>query len=77
MAERYHDIKNNQELLIQLDYIMAKGKLSRRMDGEEPVSYTHLDVYKRQVNKLIKSDIKRGTINLGDHNYVPFSPDFS
>ena len=36
VAERYHDIKNNQELLIQLDYIMAKGKLSRRMDGEEP-----------------------------------------
>ena len=29
------------------------------------------------VNKLIKSDIRRGTINLGDHNYVPFSPDFS
>jgi len=35
-AEHYHDIKNNQKLLLQLDFIMAKGKLSRRMEGEEP-----------------------------------------
>ncbi len=36
VAEHYHHIKNNQELLLQLDFIMAKGKLSRRMEGEEP-----------------------------------------
>lgn len=36
VAEHYHDIKNNQKLLLQLDFIMAKGKLSRRMEGEEP-----------------------------------------
>ncbi len=36
VAEHYHDLKNNQELLLQLDFIMAKGKLSGRMRGEEP-----------------------------------------
>lgn len=36
VAEHYHDIKNNQKLLLQLDFIMAKGKLSRRMEAEEP-----------------------------------------
>lgn len=37
VAEHYHDIKNNQELLIQLDFIMAKGKLSQKMGAEEPL----------------------------------------
>ncbi len=36
VAEYRHDIRNNQELLIRLDFIMAKGKLSRLMEGEEP-----------------------------------------
>lgn len=36
VAEHFHDIKNNQEILIQLDFIMAKGKLSCRMKAEEP-----------------------------------------
>ncbi|MBR3755473.1 MAG: endonuclease MutS2 [Firmicutes bacterium] len=37
VAEHYHDLKNNQELLVQLDFIMAKGKLSGKMRGEAPV----------------------------------------
>ncbi len=32
----YHDICNNQDLITELDFIMAKGKLSCRMKGEEP-----------------------------------------
>lgn len=36
VAEHFHDIKNNQEILIQLDFLMAKGKLSCRMKAEEP-----------------------------------------
>ena len=36
VAEHYHDIKNNQEILTQLDFIMAKGKFSCKMKGEEP-----------------------------------------
>ena len=36
VGEHYHDIKNNQGLVEELDFIMAKSKLSRRMDGEEP-----------------------------------------
>ena len=36
VAEHYHDLVNNQKLLTDLDLFMAKGKLSREMDGEEP-----------------------------------------
>lgn len=36
VSEHYHDLLNNQKLLIDLDVIMAKGKLSVAMKGEEP-----------------------------------------
>ena len=36
VSEVYHDLKNNQKLLLQLDIFMAKGRLSIAMDGEEP-----------------------------------------
>jgi DNA mismatch repair protein MutS2 len=36
VAECYHDLRNNQDILGRLDYIMAKGKLSMRLKGEEP-----------------------------------------
>jgi MutS2 family protein len=36
VAEHFHEIKNNQEIMVQLDYIMAKGRLSCSMDGEAP-----------------------------------------
>lgn len=35
VAQYYSDLVNNQELLIQLDVIFAKGKLSYEMDGVE------------------------------------------
>lgn len=35
VAQYYVDLKNNQELLVQLDVIFAKGKLSYGMDGVE------------------------------------------
>ena len=37
VSELYHELVNNQELLLELDMINAKGKLSVAMDGEEPV----------------------------------------
>ena len=36
VAEHFHDIMNNQRLLIDLDVIFAKGKLSCMMQAEEP-----------------------------------------
>ena len=36
VAEHYHDLLNNQKLLVQLDVIMEKGKLSMLQHGEEP-----------------------------------------
>ncbi len=36
VAEYYHDLKNNQKLLLQLDMFMAKGRLSIAMSAEEP-----------------------------------------
>lgn len=59
VAEHYHDIKNNQNLLLQLDFIMAKGKLSRLMDGEEP-----------QMNTDGLLDIRRGRHPLIDPKKV-------
>ncbi|MGX8774353.1 MAG: endonuclease MutS2 [Bacillota bacterium] len=37
VSEIYHDIVNNQKLLLELDLINAKGRLSFDMDGEEPL----------------------------------------
>lgn len=36
VSEYYHDLVNNQKLLLTLDMFMAKGKLSIAMGGEEP-----------------------------------------
>ena len=36
VSEHYHEIRNNQELLLRLDFIMAKGKLSAKMEASEP-----------------------------------------
>lgn len=36
VSECYHDLRNNQKLLLALDLFMAKGKLSLAMDGAEP-----------------------------------------
>ena len=35
-AEHFHDIVNNQKILIDLDVMFAKGRLSQSMAGEEP-----------------------------------------
>ena len=36
VAEHHHELANDQKLLVLLDVIMAKGRLSCEMDGEEP-----------------------------------------
>ena len=36
VAERYREIRSNLKLLIKLDFIMAKGKLSCKMHASEP-----------------------------------------
>ena len=36
VAEHFHDLLHNQKLLIAMDVIFAKGKLSSAMGGEEP-----------------------------------------
>lgn len=36
VAENYHAIKNNQDILLRLDFIMAKGRLSVKMEGSAP-----------------------------------------
>lgn len=59
VAEHYHDLKNNQELLVQLDFIMAKGKFSHRINGEAP-----------QINNQGILDIKQGRHPLIDAKKV-------
>lgn len=36
VGEYHHQLLNNQKLLAELDFMMAKGKLSCKMQGEEP-----------------------------------------
>ncbi|MBQ6314020.1 MAG: endonuclease MutS2, partial [Mogibacterium sp.] len=36
VAEHFTELQNNQKLLVELDFISAKGKLSCMMDGMEP-----------------------------------------
>ena len=36
VAEHFHELKNNQKILSDLDFIFAKGRLSKDMAGEEP-----------------------------------------
>ena len=36
VAEHFHELMNNQKILISMDVIFAKGKLSCRMKAEEP-----------------------------------------
>ncbi len=36
VSENYHELRNNQKLLLELDLFMAKGLLSINMDGQEP-----------------------------------------
>lgn len=56
VSEFYHGLLNNQKLLIQLDVIMAKGKLSCAMKGEEPsISETGELVLKEARHPLIDS----------------------
>lgn len=57
VGEHYADVKNNQSLLTELDFIMAKGKLSVKMQGEEPELNVEgiLDLREGR-HPLIKSD---------------------
>lgn len=56
VAEHFHDLINNQKLLIQLDVIMAKGKLSVKYHGEEPqISSENRLVLKEARHPLIDS----------------------
>lgn len=36
VSEHFHELKNNQKILSDLDFIFAKGRLSKDMAGEEP-----------------------------------------
>ena len=46
-------LKMNREIISDLDFIFAKGAYGLEIEGIIPVSYTHLDVYKRQVKYFI------------------------
>ena len=41
VAEHHHDLLNNQALLVKLDFIFAKGKLSVKQNASEPVINTN------------------------------------
>ena len=69
VSEHYHDLMNNQNLLLQLDLFMAKGRLSIAMDGEEPeVSEDGIMDLKSACHPLIdKKKVVPISISIGEH----------
>ncbi|MBR2547222.1 MAG: endonuclease MutS2 [Eubacterium sp.] len=70
----YHDICNNQDLITKLDFIMARGKLSCRMRGEEP-SLNEDGVLKLRSARHPLLDQDKAvpiTVELGDHIDHPY-----
>ena len=67
VSEIYHDLVNNQKLLLALDLINAKGRLSLDMDGCEPLISTDGELKLRQAaHPLIdKKIVKPINIALG------------
>ncbi len=67
VAEHSDHIRNNQELLLKLDVIMAKGKLSRKMEGVEPAISEDMSLVIRKgrhplidPKKVVPTDIRIG-----------------
>ena len=69
VAEHFHDIMNNQKLLITLDIIFAKGKFSLLVHGEEPeIAEEGELVLKQARHPLIDSKkVVPVNINVGGH----------
>lgn len=69
VAEHFHDIMNNQKLLITLDMIFAKGKFSLLVHGEEPEMAEEGELVLKQArHPLIDSKkVVPVNINVGGH----------
>ncbi|MBR5516355.1 MAG: endonuclease MutS2 [Firmicutes bacterium] len=69
VAEHFHDIMNNQKLLITLDMIFAKGKFSCIVHGEEPeIAEDGELVLKQARHPLIESKkVVPINVNVGGH----------
>ena len=52
------------------DTLVVKGTAKQMLSAIESGNL------QKVVNNLFKNDTTRGTIHLGDHNYMPFSPEF-
>ena len=65
VSEIYHDLVNNQKLLLELDLIMAKGRLSIEMDGEEPLISEDRELSLRMASHPLIDKKKVVPINIG------------
>lgn len=52
------------------DTLVVKGTAKQILKGLESGDL------QKVINNLLKNDTTRGTIHLGEHNYMPFSPEF-
>ena len=69
VAEHFHDIMNNQKLLVTLDMIFAKGKFSCMIKGEEPqISEDGELILKQARHPLIEAKkVVPINVNVGGH----------
>lgn len=69
VAEHFHELMNNQKILINLDIIFAKGKLSKLMDGEEPAinEEGYMDLRLARHPLIDKKKVVPVNVRIGEH----------
>ena len=55
-----------------LEFVCTDEDKARQLQSVIPVSYTHLDVYKRQVHAVIDGDKANATLTQDFHNLTDF-----
>ena len=49
-GQSYHEILTNEQMIAEIDFIMAKGKLSVKMKAQEPFINSDLVMNLKQLN---------------------------
>ena len=64
VAEHYYDLLNNQELLVKLDFIFAKGKLAEKQKASKPIVNTNGKVRMKEARHPLIDEQKVVPINI-------------
>ena len=60
IRDRFIALKDHYDKLVEeadQNFVASSNKMQSLLNGEEAVSYTHLDVYKRQALRLLMTEV--------------------